>query len=154
MENIRDCLNKGTDEDVLLFIYGLALGNPGPRCTGAVGYIDGYKISPVLLERCVIPVGNNYTEELVDIQLRLEFLSELDGIQNRPIHILTDRQTVIKTTFGIPSTKHKIDIVFDIKNNLGWYHERNNKINVHWVPWHKGTEGNVLADKQEKEAAS
>ena len=119
VENIRDCLNQGTDEDVLLFMYDLALGNPGPTCTGAVAYIDGYKISPVLLKKCVCPVGNNYTEELVDIQVGLEFLSELDGIQNRPIYILTDCQTEIKTALDIPSTKNKIDIVFDIKNSLG-----------------------------------
>ena len=32
--------------------------------------------------------------------------------------------------------------------------ERNNKLIVHWVPGHKEVEGNELADKQAKEAAS
>ena len=50
--------------------------------------------------------------------------------------------------------KNKIDIVFDIKNSLGKIQERNNKIIVHWVPGHKEIEGNELADKQAKEAAS
>ena len=90
------------------------------------------------------------------IQIGLEFLSELDYVQNRSIHILTDCQPAIKTAFGNQLPKNKIDIVFDIKNSLGKIQERNNKIIiiVHWVPGHKEIEGNELADKQAKEAAS
>ena len=153
-ENIRDFLSQSTDQDVLLFTDGSALGNPGPTGAGAVAYIDGYKSSPVLLKKGVSPISNNYTGELVGIQIGLEFISELENIQNRPIHILTDCQPAIKTAFGNHLPKNKIEIVFDIKNSLGKIWERNNKINVHWVPGHKEIEGNELADKQAKEAAS
>ena len=88
------------------------------------------------------------------IQIGLEFLSELDYVQNRSIHILTDCQPAIKIAFGNQLPKNKTDIVFDIKNSLGKIQERNNKIIVHWVPGHKEIEGNELADKQAKEAAS
>ena len=153
-ENIRDFLNQSTDREVLLFTDGSALGNPGPTGAGAVAYVDGYKCSPVLLKKGVSPLSNNYTGELVGIQIGLEFLSELDYVQNRAIHILTDCQPAIKTAFGNQLPKNKIDIVFDIKNSLGKIQERNNKIIVHWVPGHKEIEGNELADKQAKEAAS
>ena len=153
-ENIRDFLNQSTDREVLLFTDGSALGNPGPTGAGAVAYVDGYKCSPVLLKKGVSPLSNNYTGELVGIQIGLEFLSELDYVQNRSIHILTDCQPAIKTALGNQLPKNKIDIVFDIKNSLGKIQERNNKIIVHWVPGHKEIEGNELADKQAKGAAS
>ena len=108
----------------------------------------------MLLKKGVSPISNNYTGELVGIQIGLEFILELENIQNRPIHILTDCRPAIKTAFGNHLPKNKIEIVFDIKNSLGKIWERNNKINVHWVPGHKEIEGNELADKQAKEAAS
>ena len=46
-------------------------------------------IAPVLLKKGVSLISNNYTGELVGIQIGAEFLSELDNIQNRSIHILT-----------------------------------------------------------------
>ena len=153
-ENIREFLNQSTDQDVLLFTDGSALGNPGPTGAGAVAYIDGYKSSPILLKKGVSPISNNYTGELVGIQIGLEFLSELDSIQNRHIHILTDCQPAIKTAFRNQLPKNKIDIFFDIKSSFGKIHERKNKIEVHWVPGHKEIEGNELADEQAKKAAS
>ena len=138
----------------MLFTDGSALGNPGPTGGGAVAYIDGYNSSPILLDKGVSPISNNYTGELVGIQIGLEFLSELDSLQNRHIHILTNCQPAIKTAFGNQLPKNKIDIVFDIKSSLGKIHERKNKIDVHWVPGHKEIKGNELADEQAKEAAS
>ena len=38
----------------------------------------------------VSPLSNNYTGEIVGIQIGLEFLSELDYVQNRSMYILTD----------------------------------------------------------------
>ena len=99
-ENIRDFLNQSTDREVLLFTDGSALGNPGPTGAGAVAYVDGYKCSFVLLKKGVSPLSNNYTGELVGIQIGLEFLSELDYVEKRSIHILTDWQPAIKTAFG------------------------------------------------------
>ena len=76
------------------------------------------------------------------IQIGLEFLSELDYIQNRSIHILSDCQLAIKTSNGNQLPKNKIDIVFDIKDSLGKIQERNNKIIVHWVLGHNEIERN------------
>ena len=141
-ENIREFLNQSTDQDVLLFTDGSALGNPGPTGDGAVAYIDGYNSSPILLKKGVSPISNNYTGELDGIQIGLEFLSELDSLQDRHIHILTDCQPAIKTAFGNQLPKNKIDIVFDIKSSLGKIHERKNKVDVHLVPGHKEIKGN------------
>ena len=94
-ENIREFLSQSIYQDVLLFTDGWALGNPGPTGAGTVAYIGGYNSSPVLLKKVV-----NYTDELVGIQIRLEFLSELDSIQNRHFRIITDCQLAIKTAFG------------------------------------------------------
>ena len=119
-ENIREFLNQSTDQDVLLFTDGTALGSPRPTGAGAVAYIDGYNSSPILLlKKEVSPISNNYTGELVGIQIGLEFLSELYSIQKRHIHILTDCQPAIKTAFGNQLPKNKIENIFDIKSNLG-----------------------------------
>ena len=130
-----------------------ALGNPGPTGAGSVAYIDGYNSSPILSKKGVSPISNNYTGALVGIPIGLAFLSELDSIQNRHIHIITDCQPAIKTAFGNQLPKNKIDIVFDIKSSLGKI-TKGNKIDVHWVPGHKEIKGNELADEQAKEAAS
>ena len=63
-ENIREFLNQSTDQDVLLFTDGSALGNHGPTGAGAVAYIDGYNSSPILLKKGGRPISNNYTGEL------------------------------------------------------------------------------------------
>ena len=57
-------------------------------------------IVPQFYQKGVSPISNNYTGELVGIQIGFGFLSELDSIQNRHIHILTDCQPAIKTAFG------------------------------------------------------
>ena len=81
-ENIRDFLTKCTDNDVLLFTYESALNNAGPTGAGAVAYIDGYNSASVLMKKCVTPIGNNCTGELVGIQIGLEFIADLDLVQD------------------------------------------------------------------------
>ena len=70
------------------------------------------------LKKGVSPLSNNYTEELVGIQIGLEFLSELDYVQNRSIYILTDCQPAIKTAFGnqLPKTK----LILSWKSRTAW----------------------------------
>ena len=106
-----------SNQEVLLFTDGSALGNPGPTGSGAVAYVDGYNSSPVLLKKGVSPPGNNYTGELVGIQIGLEFLADLDTVRNRTMHILTDCQP-IKTAFGSQVPKNKVEIVLDITNTI------------------------------------
>ena len=50
---------------------------------------QGYNSVPVLMKNAVTPVGNNYTGELVGIQIGLEYLADLEYVRNRSIHILT-----------------------------------------------------------------
>ena len=151
--NIREVLDQCRSRDVLLFTDGSALTNPGPTGAGAVIYLDGYSTSPILLQKGVSPLGNNYTGELVGIQIGLEFLAETDTVNHKNIHILTDCQSAIRTAFGNELPRNKIDIILDSKTNLSKIRERQNEIKVHWVPGHKEIEGNELADQQAKQAA-
>ena len=60
--NIREVLNQCSSRDVLLFTDGSALTNPGPTGVDAVIYLDhGYSTSPILLQKGVSPLSNNYT---------------------------------------------------------------------------------------------
>ena len=152
-ENTKEFLRKCTNKDVLLFTDGSALGNPGPTGAGAVAYIDGYNSAPVLLKKGVSPLSNNYTGELVGIQIGLELLGDMESIKNRTVHVLTDCQPAIKTAFGGQIPWNKIDILLDIKNSISKINEKGNEIKVHWVPGHKDIEGNEIADRQAKEAA-
>ena len=69
-------LDNTDDRDVLLFKDGSFLGNPGPTGAGVVVYLDRYQSVPDLLKKSVSPMSNNYTGELVGIQIALEFLSK------------------------------------------------------------------------------
>ena len=59
------------------------------RVLGVV-YLDGYEAAPVLLKKGVSPYSNNFTGELVGIQISLEFLADVSEVENRNIHIFTD----------------------------------------------------------------
>ena len=154
-ENIREFLTKCTDtcRDVLLFTDGSALNNPGPTGAGAVAYIDGYNSVPVLMKKGVTPIGNNYTGELVGIQIGLEFIADLEYVQNRSVHILTDCQPAIKTAFGGHLPSCKIETVISIHESMNKICGRGNEVKIHWAPGHKDIEGNELADQQAKTAA-
>ena len=128
---ITQVLDQCSNRDVLLFTDGSALTNPGPTDAGAVIYLDGYSTSPILLQKGVSPLSNNYTGELVGIQIGLEFLAETDTVKHKKIHILTDCQSAIRTAFGNELPRNKIEIILDIKNNLSKIRERQNKIKVH-----------------------
>ena len=78
-ENIRELLQTMDRKNVIVFTDGSALSNPGQTGAGAVVYLEGYQSSPVLLKKGVSPVGNNFTGELVGIQIAVEFLAEYDG---------------------------------------------------------------------------
>ena len=66
------------DRDILVFTDGSAFENRGARGAGAVVYLDGYQLEPVLLKKSVRLMSSNYTGELVGIQIALEILSEID----------------------------------------------------------------------------
>ena len=68
---MREVLHNIDDRDVLVFTDGSALGNPGPTGAGTVVYLNGYQSMPILLKKSVSPMSNNYTGELVDIQIAL-----------------------------------------------------------------------------------
>ena len=77
-ENVRELLSKLLKpEDVIVFTDGSAFTNPGPTGAGGVVYMDGYNCTPVLLKKGVSPHSNNYTGELVGIQISLQFLAEI-----------------------------------------------------------------------------
>ena len=81
-----------------------------------VVYLDGYQSVPVLLKKSVSPMSNNYTGELVGIQIVLEFLSEIDhsDLVDRCIHLFTDCQPAIITAFNKKPPTSKIEIVTKI----------------------------------------
>ena len=61
-------------------------------------------------------MSNNYTGELVGIQIVLEFLSEIDhsDLVDRCIHLFTDCQPAIITAFNKKPPTSKIEIVTKI----------------------------------------
>ena len=52
--------------------------------------MNGYNSTPVLLKKGVSPHSNNYTGELVGIQISLQFLAEIANLRGRNIHFFTD----------------------------------------------------------------
>ena len=152
-ENVRDLLTRLQPEDVVIFTDGSAFGNPGPTGAGGVVYLDGYEAAPVLLKKGVSPWGNNFTGELVGIQISLEFIAEVSQVEDRDIHIFTDLQGAIISAFHNQIPKNKIGIITSIKESIQQISEKGNRIHVHWVPGHKEIAGNELADQQAKAGA-
>ena len=152
-ENVRDLLSRLQPEDVVVFTDGSAFGNPGPTGAGGVVYLDGYEAAPVLLKKGVSPYSNNFTGELVGIQISLEFLADVSEVENRNIHVFTDCQGAIVSAFQNQIPTNKIEIVTSIKQHIAQIGEKGNKIHVHWVPGHKDILGSELADQQAKAGA-
>ena len=115
--------------------------------------MDGYEAAPVLLKKGVSPWGNNFTGELVGIQISLEFIAEVSQVEDRDIHIFTDCQGAIISAFHNQIPKNKIGIITSIKESIQQISEKGNRIHVHWVPGHKEIAGNELADQQAKAGA-
>ena len=110
---MREMLDNTDDRDVLVFTDGLALGNPGTTGAWAVVYLNGYKSVPVLLKKSVRPMSNNYTGELVGIQIALEFLSEIyhSDLVDKCINLCADCQPAIITVFDKKPPTSKTEIV-------------------------------------------
>ena len=94
--------------------------------------------------------SNNFTGELVGIQISLEFIADVSEVVNRNIHVVTDCQGAIVLTFQNQIPTNKIEIVTSIKQHITQTGEKGNKIHVHWVPGHKDILGYELADQQAK----
>ena len=127
-ENIRELLSKLQPEDVILFTDGSALNNPGPTGAGGVVYMDEYNSTPVLLKKGVSPHSNNYTGDLVGIQISLQFLAEIDNLRGRNIHFFTDCQAAILTAVHNQVPMTKIEITMDIKQLISEIMKKDNKI--------------------------
>ena len=110
---------------------GSTLSNPGPTGAGAVIYVDEYDANPILLKKGVNPISNNYTGELVGIQIDLECLTDLaenNNLRNRTIHIFTDCQAAIISAFNNVIPKNKIDIILQINEFPGKISDKDNAI--------------------------
>ena len=112
-ENMRELLQQITQEEIVIFTDGSALGNPGPTGAGAVVYLNGYQSVPVLLKKGVSPMSTNFTGDLVGIQKALEFISDLNGSRekDRTIHNFTDCQAAIISAFNSQVPNKKIDLI-------------------------------------------
>ncbi|XP_053391602.1 uncharacterized protein LOC128554346 [Mercenaria mercenaria] len=98
--------------------------------------------------------SNNYTGEIVGLEIALEFLAEVKTVIQRKIHIFTDCQAAILSVFCKEVPTNKIETISNIKRHLSKIEEGENQIEVHWIPGHKNLMGNELADKQAKLAAT
>ena len=155
---MRDPLSKLQPEDVVVITDGSAFGNPGPTGAGGVVYLDGYEAAPVLLKKGASSCSNNFTGELVGIQISLEFIADVSEVEFRKqkyscIRNFTDCQGAIVSAFQNQIPTNKIEIVTSIKQYIAQIGEKGNKIHVHWVPGHKDILGNELADQQTKAGA-
>ena len=97
------------------------------------------------------PHSNNYTVELVGIQISLQFLAVIDHLHGRNVHFFTDCQAAILTSFHNQLTKTKIEITLELM--ISAIIEKDNMIHVHWVPGNKDIMDNELADQQAKAAS-
>ena len=75
-------------------------------------------------------------------------------MRNRKIHIFTDCRAAIIFAFNSSTPRNKIAVILQIKDCTSKLAGSNSEIEVHRVSGHKDKEGNMLADKQAKEAAS
>ncbi|XP_052783101.1 uncharacterized protein LOC128219333 [Mya arenaria] len=150
--NIAHILDATSGGDILVFTDGSSLGNPGPTGAGAAIYLEGYKTNPVLLNKGVSKLGNNFSGEMAGIELSLDFLTATTP-QRKNIHIFTDCQGAISTAFSREIPKNKIETVFNIKTSVTSLEDNGNTLHVHWIPGHKNIEGNELADEHAKKGA-
>ena len=118
MENVNEILNRCSNNEIIIFTDGSTIGNPGPTGAGAVIYLNGYMCSPILLKQGVAKISNNYTGELVGIEIGLNFVDDLQDITNRKIIIFTDCQAAITTAFACEIPTRNIEIILNIKLKL------------------------------------
>ncbi|XP_045162028.2 uncharacterized protein LOC123526843 [Mercenaria mercenaria] len=154
VSNIKDILGTCKDNCILAFTDGSAIGNPGPTGAGAAVYLNGYDSIPVLLKRSVSKRGNNFSGEIVGIEIALEFLTEVTSPTAKKIHIFTDCQAAITSVFCKEVPTKMIENIITIKKYLANLQDRKYEIEIHWIPGHKELTGNELADSQAKAAAS
>jgi len=115
-------------------------------------YLEGYNTTPVLLKRSISSFSNNYSGEVEAIDLALNFLYNAD-IHRKEIHMYTDCQAAIQSVFSTEIPKTKIATILNAQGLRKELHDRDNSLIVHWIPGHMNITGNVLADRQAKEAA-
>ncbi|XP_045198655.2 uncharacterized protein LOC123552970 [Mercenaria mercenaria] len=154
VSNIKDILGTCKDNCILAFTDGSAIGNPGPTGAGAAVYLNGYDSIPVLLKRSVSKRGNNFSGEIVGIEIALEFLTEVTSPTAKKIHIFTDCQAAITSVFCKEVPTKMIENIITIKKYLANLQDRKYEIEIRWIPGHKELTGNELADSQAKAAAS
>ena len=77
-ENIKELLSQIPHTELLVFTDGSALTNPIPTGGSAMVYLDGPTRSPVCVKKRQSSCSNNYTGELVGIQLGVNFLNRID----------------------------------------------------------------------------
>ncbi|XP_053400720.1 uncharacterized protein LOC128557399 [Mercenaria mercenaria] len=153
VENIREILEACNKQDILVFTDGSSFGNPGPTGVGAAVYLEGYSSQPILLNKGVSKIGNNFSGEVVGIEIAMDFLVEATHIMDKKIHLFTDCQSAIIPVFFKETPAYKVETILKIKGKIGLLEDRRNTAAVHWIPGHKGLKGNELADQQAKLAA-
>ena len=151
-DRIEDILQQIDESDICIFSDGSALGNPGPTGAGACLYMKGLNSDPIQLKRPVSPSCNNYVGELNGIHLGLDWLDS-QKIKHKEIHLFVDCQPAIRTIFSTTMPDANIALVVECRQMVKSLDE-NNKLSVHWIPGHKGIQGNEIADKLAKEAAA
>ena len=53
--NVRELLTRLDQDEIIVFLDGSALDNPGPTGAGGMIFLDGYQASPVLLKELCEP---------------------------------------------------------------------------------------------------
>ena len=81
-ENIKELLSQIPHTEMLVFTDGSALTNPGPTGGSAIVYLDGPTSDRVCLKKNHCSFSNNYTGELVGLQLGLNFLNSRQATEH------------------------------------------------------------------------
>ena len=138
------------EHNIVAFTDGSVLDNRGRAGTGAAVYMAGLTSSPVCLKKGINNNGNNYSGEIVGIEIALKHLSEYETRVNRSLHFFTDCQSAIPSAFGFSMPRYKMNIILNIRRLVAQLKDSGNRTSIHWIPGHRGFRGNEMVDSLAK----
>ena len=138
--------------DIIVYVDGSALKNPGPCGAGAVIFWNGHGHHPTSHSSLISARSSSYHGELGGIELAFDVLNE--SVHNKPVHILVDCQSALDTASSTNMAKNHAELQRNIKKKHNGLLAKVKSVDISWVGGHINLLGNDLADTAAKEAAN